>query len=469
MRDAWFALTWMLLLPMTVMSAHVGVLLWIWVALMSPGEVLYGVMAGVTFNKIVAIITIISIPINMEKKEFYLDGLAIVVLLFTVAATISWLAAIVPDTDTDLLYQKLLKEIVLFFAITSVMLTRNRIHLVLVVIALSIGFFSVKEGLIFALTAGGHIILGSGAIGDNNALATAMLMIVPILYYLYRYSELRAVRLCFMAALVLSLVATIGTYSRGGFVGMLVLGMFMVKNSRHRVSTTLLVGLAGVLVYTLAPAAWFTRLDTINSATDDGSFMGRVIAWKMSVLVALDHPMTGGGPHSIHRLLVWETYRPQLYRLDFITTPPADTLPHAAHSIWFEILGDLGFPGLTLFLAILILTFWKCRSIARMTHGHPSLAWAGDLARMLQISLAVYITTGSALSLGYFEMYYIIVALLSRISRTVQQTLAEQTRPASAAMLNRHLPSRAPYPALARTGDHQKLAANIQRPARNTE
>jgi len=26
MRDAWFALTWMLLLPMTVMSAHVGVL-----------------------------------------------------------------------------------------------------------------------------------------------------------------------------------------------------------------------------------------------------------------------------------------------------------------------------------------------------------------------------------------------------------------------------------------------------------
>jgi len=44
-RDAWFALTWMLLLPMIVMSAYVGVLLWIWVALMSPGEVLYGVMA----------------------------------------------------------------------------------------------------------------------------------------------------------------------------------------------------------------------------------------------------------------------------------------------------------------------------------------------------------------------------------------------------------------------------------------
>jgi len=118
----------------------------------------------------------------------------------------------------------------------------------------------------------------------------------------------------------------------------------------------------------------------------------------------------------------------------------------------------------------LVLAFWKCRSIARMTRGPPSLAWAGDLARMLQISLAVYVTTGSALSLGYFEMYYIIVALLSRISRTVQQTLAEQTRLASAATLNRHLPARTLRPALARTGgSYQELTANAQQPARNTE
>lgn len=156
MRDAWFALTWMLLLPMTVMSAHVGVLLWIWVALMSPGEVLYGAMAGVPFNRVVAITTMISLPFNMEKKEFYLDKLSILILLFTISATISWLTALVPGADTDALYQKLVKELVLFFAITSVMITRHRIHLVLIIITLSIGFFSVKEGLIFALTAGGH-------------------------------------------------------------------------------------------------------------------------------------------------------------------------------------------------------------------------------------------------------------------------------------------------------------------------
>lgn len=457
MRDAWFALTWMLLLPMTAMSAHVGVLLWIWVALMSPGEALYGPMAGVPFNRIVAITTIVSVPFSKEQNEFYLDKLSVLLLLFITAATISWLTAIVPGMDTDLLYEKLLKEAVLFFAITSIMLTRHRIHLALIVIVLSIGFFSVKEGLIFALTAGGHKILGSGAIGDNNALATAMLMTVPILYYLYRYSQLRAVRLSFMAALILSVIATIGTYSRGGFVGMLVVGLFMVKNSRHKLGAVLLLILATALVYVLAPETWFERLNTINSASEDGSFMGRVVAWKMSVLVALDHPFSGGGPHSIHRLLVWETYRPMLPRLDFIATPPADVFPHAAHSVWFEILGDLGFSGLIFFVAILATAFWKCRSIARMTQDQPSLAWAADLARMLQISLAVYAITGSALSLGYFEMYYIILALLSRLGRTVERTLAEQERLADAARPGL-MPALAPHPAFARTSGHSQTS-----------
>lgn len=449
MRDAWFALTWLLLLPMTVMSAYVGVLLWIWVALMSPGEVLYGIMAGVPFNRIVTITTLVSMPFNMEKKDFYIDGLAASLLLLGLAATFSWLSAIVPGTDSNDLYQKLLKEIVLFLAITTVMVTRQRIHLVVIVIVLSIGFFSVKEGLIFALTAGGHKIIGTGAIGDNNSLATAILMTIPLLYYLYRYSAVKAVRVCFILALMLSVIATVGTYSRGGFIGMIVVGLFMLRNNSNKFATTLLVITAGIVVYSLAPESWFERLSTINSVSDDGSFMGRVVAWKMSVLVALDHPFTGGGPHAIHRQLVWTTYRPYLHVLNFITTPPADDFPHAAHSIWFEILGDLGFPGLVLFLVVLAVAFWKCRSIIRMARNQPSLVWAADLARMLQISLIVYAITGSALSLGYFELYYILLALVSRLSRTVQQTLREQDVPATARMFERSPPIRLPQPAFA--------------------
>ena len=427
MRDLAFAFVWMALLPLTFTSAFVGVLLWIWVALLSPNELLYGFMAGVPFNKIVAVITLGLVAVSREKKDLYLDSTGVLLILFSVAATISWYGGIVASPDATDLYQKLLKEIVLAFVIMAVMTTRHRIHLAVLTVAVSYGFLAVKEGLIFLLTAGGHTVLGTGSAGDNNSLATALLMTIPMIYYLARYSAVRVIRIGLLAALGLAVVTVVATFSRGGFVGLVVLGLFMVKNSRNKFGSFVLVAATGVLIYLLAPESWFDRLSTINDATDDGSFMGRVVAWKMSWLIAMDHPVFGGGMHAVQRLLVWDTYRPYLYMLDgVIKTPPADTTPHAAHSIYFELLGDMGFVGLILFLSLLGLALRNCRSIIRMTRKQPTLAWATDLARMLQVSIVIYAVTAALLSMAYFELIYIIFAILSCCRRAVQLTIAAQ-------------------------------------------
>jgi len=252
-------------------------------------------------------------------------------------------------------------------------------------------------------------------------------MTIPMMYYLARHSAVRVIRIGLLAALGLAVVTVIATFSRGGFVGLMVLGLFMVKNSRNKFGSLALVAATGVLIYMLAPESWFERLSTINDASDDGSFMGRVVAWKMSWLIAMDHPLFGGGMHAVQRLLVWDTYRPFLYLLDSVVkTPPADTKPHAAHSIYFEVLGDMGFVGLMLFLSLLGLALRNCRSIIRMTRKQPTLAWATDLARMLQVSIVVYAVTTALLSMAYFEAIYIIFAILSRCRKTVQLTIAAQ-------------------------------------------
>ena len=136
--------------------------------------------------------------------------------------------------------------------------------------------------------------IGTGSVGDNNSLATALLMTVPLIYYLARHSAVRAVRIGLLAALALALVTVVATYSRGGFVGLLVLGGFLVKNSRNKLGSLVLVVLAGTLTYAFAPESWFERLNTIGDASNDGSFMGRVVAWKISWLIAMDHPLFGG-------------------------------------------------------------------------------------------------------------------------------------------------------------------------------
>ncbi len=428
MRDAMFACIWVALLPLCMMSAFVGVLIWVWVALLSPNELLMSFMSGVPFNKIVALITILLVVVSREKKQPYLDTTTTLLLLFAASATVSWLGALVSTSDGDELYQKLIKDIVLVFMITTVMTTRHRVDLLALTAVVSLGFLGVKEGLISTLTMGGHKIVGSGSIGDNNSLATALLMAIPVNFYLARYAAVRFIRIGLLVALGLSVVTVVMTFSRGGFIGMIMLAFFMVKNSRNKLTSILLVLAAGVLVYTLAPSAWFERLNTIKDADNDGSFMGRVVAWKMSLLIALDHPFFGGGPHAVQNLLVWNTYKPLLPTVDFVATPPADVSPHAAHSVYFEILGDTGFTGLFLFLGAVASAIWNCGWIYRRARNHPSLMWAADLARMVQVSLFLYLVTGAALSMGYFELLYIMLAIVSRCRRIVAQTLAAEAR-----------------------------------------
>ncbi len=150
--------------------------------------------------------------------------------------------------------------------------------------------------------------------------------------------------------------------------------------------------------------------------------MGRVVAWKMSLLIALDHPLFGGGPHAVQHLIVWDTYRPFLPTVNFVTTPPPDVSPHAAHSIYFEILGDLGFVGLFLFLGMIAASFGNATGSSGARETGP-ICLGPDLARLSQISLVIYLVTGAALSMGYFELVYVLVAVVSRCGRIVSQAM----------------------------------------------
>jgi probable O-glycosylation ligase (exosortase A-associated) len=445
MRDLAFAMIWVVLFPVALWSAHIGVLLWIWVALVSPNERLYGFLSGVPFNKVVAGLTLLVLFLNREKKKFYLDATGVLILLLALVATASAVFAIVPSDDGNDLYQKLIKEFLLAGLIMALMWSRHRIHMTVVVLCIAICFTSVIEGLEYIVSAGGHKILGTGGIGDNNSIALAALLIVPPLYYLARYSALRQLRIGFIAALCISLVTVVGTFSRGGFIGLLVLFVFFIINSKNKLPSIFVALLGGVVIWFFANDDWLGRIDSIKDAGDNGSFMGRVIAWKLSTMIAIDSPIYGGGFHAVQRLPVWQHYVPMLQNtFEFIKTPEPDAFPHAAHSIYFEVLGDLGILGFALFMLVLVVALYNCHWIARAAKRQPELGWAGDLARMLQISLIVYMVSGAALSMAYFEGFWIIVALLSRLKKTVRETMAAHHVPAHLSHEPAHQPAEIP-------------------------
>ena len=157
-------------------------------------------------------------------------------------------------------------------------------------VSVAFSFVMVKEGLIFLLTAGGHKIEAIGTTGDNNGVAMALLMTIPLLLFCAKYTAEHWMRIGMYVTVALGAVTVVATYSRGGFIGMLVLGLMLLKGSKYKVRALIAVGILGVVLYSLMPDGYLDRIGTISDATSDDSFAIRLLAWKINTLLALDHP-----------------------------------------------------------------------------------------------------------------------------------------------------------------------------------
>ena len=83
-----------------------------------------------------------------------------------------------------------------------------------------------------------------------------------------------------------------------------------------------------------------------------------------------------------------------------------------AHSVYFQVLGDQGFVGLAIYLIILAAAFFKCSRIMSVTKDAPERRWAYDLALAIQASLFVFCVAGAALSMAYYDLFFIDIAML---------------------------------------------------------
>src|SRR5262249_51406868 len=135
------------------------------------------------------------------------------------------------------------------------------------------------------------------------------------------------------------------------------------------------------------------------------SFQGRTTAWQVAIAIAREHPVFGGGFNAGQQMSVWNRYVAGI-------EPSMVNHLKAAHSIFFQVLGDLGYPGLLLFLSIIGATAWNLSAVLKFSRRQPDLAWMNDLAQMFRLTLVVYAVSGALLSMAYFEFFYITVSMV---------------------------------------------------------
>ena len=430
MRDVAFLGFFLACLPAVMRFPHIGAMMWIWLALASPDEYLFGFMTAIPLSKLISGITLVSLLFTKSGRRFYLDKTLFLMLALGMLGYVSASYAVTAEQLNWDIYGKLLKILALAFVLSAVLTSRARLQSALIAAAVALSLSGVAEGFKVLLSGGGHKVEGLAAYGDNNAFALAMAMTLPLLLYLFQTSKARIARLAFMFAMAMCVVAIVGTYSRGGFLGLVTFTVGLILLNRNKIRNMALVAVGAIVLMQAAPASWFERINTLHTATqDDGSFLERVTAWKISTLLAMERPLVGGGFHAIQDTSVWVRYQRDLATLDFIPSSPPDEYGRAAHSIYFELLGDLGFTGLFIFLAMIGVSMRACGRIRRMVRGHADLVWASDLAGMLRLSLIVYLVSGAALSMGYFELLYIVLAFASITQRLVAREIGRREAP----------------------------------------
>jgi probable O-glycosylation ligase (exosortase A-associated) len=153
-------------------------------------------------------------------------------------------------------------------------------------------------------------------------------------------------------------------------------------------------------------------MDTLETAQQDSSFLGRVLAWKQAVLMANDNPFTGGGFKAGQTEYLWWSYNGAHSFNDIVDTSHMDKVKlKAAHSIYFQVLGDHGFVGLLIFLSIIITAYTKMGKNIKLAKKYNSDKNIILLCKYLKVSLIAYCAGGAGVSLAYFDMLYVLLAM----------------------------------------------------------
>jgi len=406
-------------LPVTLVRPYVGVLMWSWISFMNPHRLTWGVAQTFPVAMAIAIATIVGWMISREPKRIPMTTTTILLIVLTGWFTLTTIFAVAQD-EAWIKWNTTIKIILFAFITMSVIRTEKHIKLLILVSALSLGFYGIRGGIFTILTAGNFRVWGpSGSfIADNNQLALALIMILP----LFRYLQIQApnwwLRLGFLGCLGLTFIAIIGTYSRGALVGLAAMMLFLWLKSRQRfvLAIVFAVLIGGGLAF--MPAQWMARMNTIEDYKKDDSAQGRLDAWLLALKIAQDSPIVGGGFKVSTSEEIWAKYQ------------PGKTV-RAFHSVYFEVLGGHGFVGLAIFLMLGISTMRTGRRVIRMTRRRPELTWARDLAAMIQVGLVGYATAGAFVNLATFDLYYAYIAILVVLERLVNEQIAAADRPAT--------------------------------------
>ena len=413
MRDLLVFLVVMAMMPVAFRRPYTGLLLFSWLAYMRPQDLCWGFARSMRLSFFVSAAMLLGWWANEQGKRRFTvwEPRSTMMALLMVLVAISYAQARLHNEYTNRYFFEYCKIIVIALFTVGQVDTRLRLKVIFWVVAASFGFYGVKNGLIGVLKGGGFQILRGpgGMLLDNNDFALALVMNVPLLWYMGIGEGKAWVRKATVAAVGLTVATVLLTHSRGAFLALSMTTLWIAWRSGHLLRAVAALILLAAIFPLVVPDHVLERLGTITD-TEETSANSRLTAWATALVMIQDNPIWGVGLRNF------------VDRVPEYSVVPIgeDSTTHVAHNSYLQIWAESGSIAFTVYLAILASVFWTLRRIYRVGRLRPDLAWASNYARMMEATTVGFAVGAFFLNRGHFDLFYHLMALVAALSLVVR-------------------------------------------------
>jgi len=283
------------------------------------------------------------------------------------------------------------------------------------------GFGQASKAAIVSGLKSGYRVGGPGL--GFNAYGRYMILIVPLAFDRIINEKKIVLRVLASFALAVSVLTIFFTFSRGTLIGLIVLTIYYVIRWKPSFTSSMLVVLIALLAIQFLPTNYTERLLELRDllptssefdAESNLSFRGRIsentVAWQMF----LDYPLFGVGLSNYEPLY-------QSYSVDLGLDPRSEE--RSPHSIYLEILAEMGLFGFVWFIALQWLTFSGLIKAGRKFRIAGMLNYAG-ISLAIEVAIIGFLVTGLFLHNSHARFFWMLYGLALTIPNVVKYELA---------------------------------------------
>lgn len=260
---------------------------------------------------------------------------------------------------------------------------------------------------------------------DNNDAALALGMGLPIMFYTILSPGLTKKQKILASCAAIVLVAGIViTNSRGGFLGLIGGGLILWWFSKNRLKVAVLglifsIALSGIALSFL-PDGYLDEMRSINDA-EDSTRVERLRLWETAWEMYKDNPVVGVGPYNqLYNMMEYQR------KTSWYTGLGRNYQGKVVHSLYFQILSEVGTIGGILYFYILFIMPLKLYRLQSVSKGNGETAiYIRLISRALIASMGVYIVSGAFISVAYYPHVFIWVAMYSILMRLSENASGE--------------------------------------------